>query len=151
MRYFIQFALVLLLIQGAFAESIEPKDFETFNQENRYTTLIEEIRCPVCQGQSIGGSNSSLAGDLREQVRVMILNKKTDKEIYQFMIERYGDFVVFKPPINFKTYFLWFTPILLLIIFFTYLLRTVKNKNKYEYDSNIESLREIEKAKKILK
>ena len=155
MRYFIQFALVLLLIQGAFAESIEPKDFETFNQENRYTTLIEEIRCPVCQGQSIGGSNSSLAGDLREQVRVMILNKKTDKEIYQFMIERYGDFVVFKPPINFKTYFLWFTPILLLIIFFTYLLRTVKNKNKnkneYEYDSNIESLREIERAKKILK
>tara|TARA_B110000967_G_scaffold182355_1_gene200213 strand:+ start:23 stop:478 length:456 start_codon:yes stop_codon:yes gene_type:complete len=151
MRYFIQFALVLLLIQGAFAESIEPKDFETFNQENRYTTLIEEIRCPVCQGQSIGGSNSSLAGDLREQVRVMILNKKTDKEIYQFMIERYGDFVVFKPPINFKTYFLWFTPILLLMIFFTYLLRTVKNKNKNEYDSNIESLREIERAKKILK
>ena len=151
MRYFIQFALVLLLIQGAFAESIEPKDFETLNQENRYTTLIEEIRCPVCQGQSIGGSNSSLAGDLREQVRVMILNKKTDKEIYQFMIERYGDFVVFKPPINFKTYFLWFTPILLLMIFFTYLLRTVKNKNKYEYDSNIESLREIERAKKILK
>lgn len=151
MRYFIQFALVLLLIQGAFAESIEPKDFETFNQENRYTTLIEEIRCPVCQGQSIGGSNSSLAGDLREQVRVMILYKKTDKEIYQFMIERYGDFVVFKPPINFKTYFLWFTPILLLMIFFTYLLRTVKNKNKNEYDSNIESLREIERAKKILK
>ncbi len=56
MRYFIQFVLALLLIQGALAESIEAKDFETRDQENRYTVLIENIRCPVCQGQSIGGS-----------------------------------------------------------------------------------------------
>ena len=115
MRYFIQFALLLLLIQTTFAESIEAKDFESLDQESRYQALIEDIRCPVCQGQSIGGSNSSLAKDLREQVRQMILSNKSDKEIYQFMVDRYGDFVVFKPPINWKTYFLWFAPLVFLV------------------------------------
>ena len=115
MRYFIQFTLLLLLIQATFAESIEAKDFESLDQERRYYSLIEDIRCPVCQGQSISGSNSSLAKALREQVRQMRLNNKSNKEIYQFMVVRYGDFVVFKPPINCKTYLLWFTPIVLLV------------------------------------
>ena len=147
MRYFIQFVLTLLLIQVAFAESIEAKDFETLDQENRYTVLIDNIRCPVCQGQSIGGSNSDLASDLREKVREMILNNKSDTEIYLFLVERYGDFVVFKPPINFKTYLLWFAPFLFLVLCFIYLFRLTRNK--YDYISNSSS--EIERAKKILK
>ena len=147
MRYFIQFVLALLLIQGAFAESIEAKDFETLDQENRYTVLIENIRCPVCQGQSIGGSNSGLASDLREQVREMILNKKSDKDIYLFMVERYGDFVNFKPPINSKTYLLWFAPLFLLVLCLVYLFRITRNKSK-----NISSsMSDIERAKKLLK
>ena len=147
MRYFIQFVLALLLIQGAFAESIEAKDFETLDQENRYTVLIENIRCPVCQGQSIGGSNSGLASDLREQVREMILNKKSDKDIYLFMVERYGDFVNFKPPINSKTYLLWFAPLFLLVLSLIYLFRITRNKNKHIFSS----VSDIEKAKKLLK
>ena len=131
MRYFIQFVLTLLLIQVAFAESIEAKDFETLNQENRYTVLIDNIRCPVCQGQSIGGSNSDLASDLREKVREMIVNNKSDKDIYLFMVERYGDFVVFKPPINFKTYLLWFAPFLFLVLCFIYLFRLTRKKHDY--------------------
>ena len=147
MRYFIQFVLALLLIQGAFAESIEAKDFETLDQESRYTVLIENIRCPVCQGQSIGGSNSGLASDLREQVREMILNKKSDKDIYLFMVERYGDFVNFKPPINSKTYLLWFAPLSLLVLCLIYLFRITRNKNE-----NISSsVNDIERAKKLLK
>ncbi len=147
MRYFIQFVLALLLIQGAFAESIEAKDFETLDQENRYTVLIENIRCPVCQGQSIGGSNSSLASDLREQVREMILNKKSDKDIYLFMVERYGDFVNFKPPINSKTYLLWFAPLFLLVLSLIYLFRITRNKSKLISSS----VSDIERAKKLLK
>ncbi|WP_416653286.1 cytochrome c-type biogenesis protein CcmH [Candidatus Pseudothioglobus sp. Uisw_086] len=139
--------LTLLLIQGAFAESIEAKDFETLYQENRYTVLIENIRCPVCQGQSIGGSNSSLAGDLREQVRKMILNNKSDKDIYLFMVERYGDFVNFKPPINSKTYLLWFAPLLLLVLCSIYLFRITRNKNIHLSSSDSD----IERAKKLLK
>ena len=147
MRYFIQFALLLLLIQGAFGESIDVKDFENSTQESRYIDLIDNIRCPVCQGQSIGGSNSSLAKDLREQVRKMILNDKSDDDIYLFMIERYGDFVIFKPPINWKTYLLWFTPLIFLVLCFIYLIRIISKKR----DFSAKSSAEIERAKNLLK
>lgn len=147
MRYFIQFALLLLLIQGAFAESIEVKDFENSSQESRYLDLIDNIRCPVCQGQSIGGSNSGLAKDLREQVRKMILNDKSDDDIYLFMIERYGDFVIFKPPINLKTYLLWFTPLIFLVLCFIYLIRIISKKR----DFSPKSSSEIERARDLLK
>ena len=147
MRYFIQFALLLLLIQGAFAESIEVNDFENSSQESRYINLIDNIRCPVCQGQSIGGSNSGLAKDLREQVRKMILNDKSDDDIYLFMIERYGDFVIFKPPINWKTYLLWFTPLIFLVLCFIYLIRIISKKR----DFSVKSSAEIKRAKDLLK
>ena len=147
MRYFIQFALLLLLIQGAFAESIEVKDFENSSQESRYINLIDNIRCPVCQGQSIGGSNSGLAKDLREQVRKMILNDKSDDDIYLFMIERYGDFVIFKPPINWKTYLLWFTPLIFLVLCFIYLIRIISKKR----DFSVKSSAEIKRARDLLK
>jgi cytochrome c-type biogenesis protein CcmH len=147
MRYFIQFALLLLLIQGAFAESIEVKDFENSSQESRYLDLIDNIRCPVCQGQSIGGSNSGLAKDLREQVRKMILNDKSDNDIHLFMIERYGDFVIFKPPINLKTYLLWFTPLIFLVLCFIYLIRIISKKR----DFSPKSSSEMERARDLLK
>ena len=147
MRYFIQFALLLLLIQGAFAESIDVKDFENSSQESRYIDLIDNIRCPVCQGQSIGGSNSGLAKDLREQVRKMILSDKSDDDIYLFMIERYGDFVIFKPPINWKTYLLWFTPLIFLVLCFIYLIRITSKKRDFSANSSAE----IERAKNLLK
>jgi cytochrome c-type biogenesis protein CcmH len=147
MRYFIQFALLLLLIQGAFSESIEVKDFENSSQESRYLDLIDNIRCPVCQGQSIGGSNSGLAKDLREQVRKMILNDKSDNDIHLFMIERYGDFVIFKPPINLKTYLLWFTPLIFLVLCFIYLIRITSKKR----DFSPKSSSEMERARDLLK
>jgi len=147
MRYFIQFALILLLIQGAFAESIEVNDFKNSSQESRYLDLIDNIRCPVCQGQSISGSNSGLAKDLREQVRKMILNDKSDDDIYLFMIERYGDFVIFKPPINWKTYLLWFTPLIFLVLCFIYLVRIISKKRDFSPKSSAE----IERAKNLLK
>ena len=147
MRYFIQFALLFLLIQGAFAESIEVKDFENSSQESRYLDLIDNIRCPVCQGQSIGGSNSGLAKDLREQVRKMILNDKSDNDIHLFMIERYGDFVIFKPPINLKTYLLWFTPLIFLVLCFIYLIRIISKKRDFSPKSSSET----ERARDLLK
>jgi len=147
MRYFIQFALLLLLIQGAFSESIEVKDFENSSQESRYLDLIDNIRCPVCQGQSIGGSNSGLAKDLREQVRKMILNDKSDNDIHLFLTERYGDFVIFKPPINLKTYLLWFTPLIFLVLCFIYLIRIISKKRDFSPKSSSET----ERARDLLK
>ena len=146
MRYFIQFALLLLLIQTTFAENIKAKDFESPDQERRYHAVIEDIRCPVCQGQSISGSNSSLAKDIREQVRQMILSNKSNKQIYQFMVDRYGDFVVFKPPLNWKTYLLWFAPLVFLVFCFIYLIRSTRVKNEIVTVSS----GDIEKAKRLL-
>ena len=147
MRYFIHFVFGILLIQAPFAESIEASIFETEEQQSRYTQLIEDIRCPVCQGQSIGGSNSGLAKDLREKVREMILDGQSDPEIYSYMVERYGDFVVYKPPINIKTYLLWFAPLFILILSLIFLfLSTKRNKEKTVNVSN-----DLERAKKLLK
>ena len=132
MRYFIQFSLIFLLIQSSYAETIEAKEFTSFEQEKRYQGLIEDIRCPVCQGQSIGDSNSGLAIDLREQVRKMIINDSTNDEIYSFMVQRYGDFVIFKPPIKPATYMLWFAPFLFLFICLFILFRSISSRPKIE-------------------
>lgn len=147
MRYFIQFIVLLILIQGTYAESIEANDFNNVVQEERYTELINNIRCPVCQGQSIGGSNSGLAKDLRKQVQDMVLSGDSDKDIYSYMIQRYGDFVVFKPPINYTTYFLWFAPLIFLVLCFIYLFKATRNKN----NSDNKTPNEIERAKNLLK
>jgi len=147
MRYFIHFVVGLLFIQTPFAQSIEANDFETIDQQSRYTQLIENIRCPVCQGQSISGSNSELAKDLREKVREMILDGQSDADIYSFMVERYGDFAVYKPPLNTKTFLLWFAPLLVMVLSLLFLFRSTRqNKEKtVSISSN------LEKAKKLLK
>ncbi len=135
MRYFIQFILLFLLIQSSYAGNIEAKEFLSTDQEKRYRDLIVDIRCPVCQGQSIADSNSDLALDLREQVRKMILNNHTNDEIYKFMVERYGDFVIFKPPINRATFLLWFAPFVFLLFCLYFLFKSIR-KNSIEITKN---------------
>lgn len=147
MRYFIQFVLLLLLIQGVSAQSIDSKEFFTGEQEQRYQNLISEIRCPVCQGQSIGGSNASLALDLRERVRQLIINGKTNDEIHLFMVERFGDFVVFKPPVKISTFVLWFAPFAFLLICLILLFRSTKSKSLKKTEEEVD----LEKAKSLLK
>lgn len=144
MRYFIQFLLLLTLINPAYAESIEASSFTNIQQERRYRALIDEIRCPVCQGQSIGGSNAGLAKDLREKVRELILGDKTNDDIRAFMVARYGDFVVFKPPVNKSTYLLWFLPFAFLIFALFFLVRSFSRKQE---SINIDT----SKAKDLLK
>ncbi len=94
----------------------EPVLFSDKIQEQRYQTLIEEIRCLVCQNQSLADSNAELAQDLRSEVYEMIVSGKQDDEIHQFLVERYGDFVLYRPPLKENTLLLWFGPFLLLII-----------------------------------
>jgi cytochrome c-type biogenesis protein CcmH len=84
-------------------------------QQARYEHLIRELRCLVCQNQSIADSNASLASDLRREVREMMLVGRSDAEIRAFMTERYGDFVLYKPPVAPRTWLLWLAPALLLL------------------------------------
>ena len=120
-------------------------DFLSDEQEKRYRQLIDEIRCPVCQGQSIGGSNADLSKTLRDQVKKMILNSQSDQEIKEFMVQRYGEFVDFKPRLDLKNFILYFAPVVFLIIGFLVFIRSFNkvNKNSKKVDTS--------KAKKFLK
>ncbi len=83
--------------------------------EKRLQKLSEELRCLVCQNQNIADSNAELAQDLRREVRGMIKAGKSDKEIIDFMVTRYGDFVLYRPPVQGNTLLLWGGPLVLLI------------------------------------
>lgn len=94
-----------------------PQDvFQTEEQLRRYEQLINDLRCVVCQNQSVAESQVDLARDLRRITRDMILDGKTDREIKDFMVQRYGDFVLYNPPFKPETYLLWAAPVILLLI-----------------------------------
>lgn len=93
-----------------------PPEFTNAEQESRYQRLTNELRCVVCQNQSLADSNAELAQDLRDQVRKMILQGQSDHEITEFLVARYGQFVLYNPPLQPLTYLLWIGPLLLLVI-----------------------------------
>jgi cytochrome c-type biogenesis protein CcmH len=84
-------------------------------EEARYQALIDELRCLVCQNQTIAESNAPLAADLREQVRKQMAEGRTDGEIIEYVTARYGDFVLYRPPFKVRTWLLWLGPFALLL------------------------------------
>lgn len=94
---------------------IEPREFRTETQEDRYRHLLSELRCTVCQNEPIESSNAALAADLREQVYRQIMEGRSDFEIRQYMRDRYGDFVLYTPPFAGHTLILWLGPLVLLL------------------------------------
>lgn len=84
--------------------------------EQRTTAIASELRCLVCQNQTIADSQADLAVDLRQQVHQMVRSGKSDQEIFAFMTERYGDFVVYRPPVKTSTILLWFGPMAVLAV-----------------------------------
>ena len=89
--------------------------FEDPEQQARYELLIKDLRCLVCQNQSIADSNATLASDLRREVREMMIAGQSDEQIREFMTARYGDFVLYRPPVSPRTWLLWSAPVLLLL------------------------------------
>ncbi len=108
--------LALLLGSTAAHAAIEAYHFQTKEQEQRFYKLTHELRCLVCQNEDLADSNADLAADLRGKVRDMILAGKTDKEIVDYMVARYGDFVLYKPPLMGTTVLLWFGPLILALV-----------------------------------
>lgn len=108
-------AALLLLVPFASPAIDTGSAFEDPAQQARYERLTNELRCLVCQNQTIADSNAELAQDLRRQTRNMIRDGKTDAEITQFMTERYGDFVLYRPPMKPTTWLLWGAPVILLL------------------------------------
>ena len=83
--------------------------------EQRLIAISEEMRCLVCQNESLAGSRSDLANDLRREIRILINEGKTDEQIRNFMVERYGDFVLYRPPVKPITWLLWIGPFVILL------------------------------------
>ena len=107
------FLASVLLAGGALAVDAERLDDPVL--QKRYEQLTHELRCLVCQNETIADSNATLATDLRREVRDMMKAGKSDEEIRAFLTERYGDFVLYLPPVTPRTWLLWAAPALLLL------------------------------------
>jgi len=104
--------------------------FDDPNKEARFKQFSEELRCLVCQNQSLADSNAELAMDLRRELYKMIQNDATDDEIVSFMVDRYGDFVLYNPPVKPTTWLLWFGPFVLVVLGLIILVRVIRSTGK---------------------
>jgi len=123
-------ACLLLLALGVHAAPVATFEFENAQQEALFHRLSHELRCLVCQNQAIGDSNADLAKDLRTEIYGMIMQGQSEQQIVDFMVARYGDFVLYKPPVKPLTWMLWFGPIIVFIIALVYALRLVRAQKK---------------------
>lgn len=98
--------------------------------EQRLISISEEMRCLVCQNESLAGSRSDLANDLRREIRTLIQEGKSDDQIRSFMVERYGDFVLYRPPVKPITWLLWVGPFVILAIGIAGLLMYLRRRNQ---------------------
>ena len=123
-------ALCLLLGTGTTQAGVtlEAFKFDSKAEEQHFKDVIEELRCLVCQNQSLLDSDAELAHDLRAEVYNMIQAGKSDEEIITFLVARYGDFVLYNPPLKPSTWLIWFGPFVLLLIAAFLLLRAVRRQ-----------------------
>ena len=119
--------LLLLVSLNAWAGEAAPMA-EDEVVEKRMVAISDEMRCLVCQNESLSGSHAELAQDLRREIRQMIKAGKTDQQIMDFMVDRYGDFVRYRPPMKATTYLLWFGPFLLLAVALLALIRYLRRR-----------------------
>jgi cytochrome c-type biogenesis protein CcmH len=103
--------MLLSLLAGPAVGAIDTHQFDDPVHESRYRSLIAELRCPKCQNQNIADSNAPLSADLRQKVYLMIQAGRDDREIVDYLVARYGDFITYRPPLKPATWILWFGPL----------------------------------------
>ncbi|HEU4478403.1 MAG TPA: cytochrome c-type biogenesis protein [Pyrinomonadaceae bacterium] len=126
-RFAIQLLLLFLLAGAVAAQTAQPLA-EDPEIEKRLLALSQELRCLVCQNETLAESRAGLAEDLRREIREQIKAGKTDQEIIAFLTARYGDFVLYRPRVTPTTYLLWFGPFVLLAIGLVFLYRQLKQR-----------------------
>ncbi len=107
--------IVALAISGLAQAAIEAYNFRDETERARYSELTRELRCPKCQNQDIADSNAPIAADLRKEIYRMLGEGQSNQQIIDFMVDRYGDFVRYKPALTARTWLLWFGPAGLLL------------------------------------
>jgi len=110
---FLLLVLMFLMAVPIFAQ--EPLVFANQQQQDRFDQLTRELRCLVCQNQTLADSDAPLAHDLRREVHDMLVSGQSNDQIKQFLVERYGDFVLYRPPVQNNTLVLWLAPLILLL------------------------------------
>ncbi len=123
-------AVCAAAVQGVDANG----QLEDHSLQTRFERIVGELRCLVCQNETIADSNADLAVDLREQVREMLIAGKSDDAIFDFMTNRYGEFVRFKPPLELKTAFIWGAPFLMLAVGGVIIYRVVRHRSSMPLD-----------------
>lgn len=126
--------LGLLLLSFSGFAAIEVHEFDNDVDRQRYQTFIDEMRCPKCQNQNLAGTNSPIAMDLRRELELMIKDGRSDKEIVDFMVERYGEFILYRPRLSPATMLLWGAPVFLLIFGVIMLLLIVRKRRRLEVE-----------------
>ena len=142
------FFLLLVALSTTAHARIETHVFRTSADEARYQTLTEELRCLVCQNQNLADSNAELAQDLRKQIYQMVEEGKSSKDITDYMVHRYGDFVLYRPPFRPATLLLWLGPFAILLLGVFLLLRFIRNRNLAATDTPNEE--ELIRARQLL-
>jgi cytochrome c-type biogenesis protein CcmH len=118
--------------------------------EQRLIAISEEMRCLVCQNESLAGSRSDLANDLRRELRTLIRAGRTDQEIREFMVSRYGDFVLYRPQVKPVTWLLWAGPFVLMVVGVGMLIRYLRRRNRVTEQSSL-SQDDARRAEALLK
>ena len=125
---------MLVMLTPAYAGPVITYEFESEEQEALFNKLSDELRCLVCQNQSIADSNADLATDLREEIYGMLQQGKSEEEIVDFMVARYGDFVLYNPPLKPVTWVLWFGPAFALLAGFVFVVRVMRQQKTTRED-----------------
>ncbi len=141
--------IVLLTFGSAMAKDAAPLADDPV-VEQRLIVISEEMRCLVCQNESLAGSRSDLANDLRRELRALIKQGKTDAEIREFMVSRYGDFVLYRPPVKPSTWLLWAGPFGLMIVGVVALFVYLRRRNTDLGTGNVLTEEERKRAEAML-
>ena len=132
--------LIGLLFSFSAAAVIEVYSFESEEQEALFRTLTTELRCPKCQNNNLADSNASIAQDMRKKTYQMIENGKSEQQIVDYWIDRFGNFVLYKPPVTIATSVLWLGPGLFVIVGITIIVRNSRRKGQRQDDQSEDTL-----------
>ncbi|MBV1922206.1 MAG: cytochrome c-type biogenesis protein CcmH [Pseudomonadales bacterium] len=109
-------AALFIVIAPTSIATIDVYEFENAQQEDDFRILVQELRCPKCQNQNIADSNAGLAKDIKDRAYKLLRDGKSKDYIIDYMVERYGDFITYRPPVTKNTWVLWFGPLILLVV-----------------------------------
>ncbi len=146
---------IMLVLFMSMAANVNASPVETFKFQDevtkvRFQALSKELRCPKCQNQNLADSNSPIAADLRRELYDLLQQGKSDSEVVDFMVNRYGEFVLYRPRVSEVTYILWFGPALLILLGIIVVIVVVRKKPVKKEDLAL-TLEQQDKLKQLLK